>query len=305
VIVGRFQVPELHEGHIELIKHVKKMGDRLLVAIGNAVTGPTGRNPLDYPTREHMIRQAFPDPDITTLCVTDHPSDKEWSHILDSTIRAIYPLAKQVTLFGGRDSFIPHYHGQYPTVEIQLTSSLSGTQIRQMAASKIIVSTDFRAGMIYALQNQFPRINPTVDIAVVDGSRRLLMGMKPNESQWRLPGGFVDRSKDRRWEDAAIRELREETNIVLLDDPVYLGSLTVDDWRYKNAEEGCIFTSLFVAHYPFFTGEVRAGDDLKQVSWIPFEKLTPEFVVPTHLPLIKLLLEKIGGNNENSETTSR
>lgn len=295
VIIGRFQVPELTEGHIELIKHVKKAHDQVLVFIGNSVGNPSAKNPLDYATREKMIRHEFPD--ILTLCLTDQPTDEAWSHILDQTVKAVFPHAK-VVLYGGRDSFIPYYKGSFATVEIQLTASISGTQVREIAASKIQVSTDFRAGMIYALHNQFPRINPTVDIALINPAtstapRSLLLGKKPNEDLLRFPGGFVDPIKDNSFEDAVIRECQEETGLTPID-PAYIGSICVADWRYPDRKDGCIFTSVFMCPAPFFKGTQKAGDDLASIGWYPLDHLKPSDLVSTHRPLLKMVQEKVG-----------
>ena len=57
VIVGRFQVPELHEGHHKLIAHVLSQHPQILILLGVTPVLGSKRNPLDYITRERMIHE--------------------------------------------------------------------------------------------------------------------------------------------------------------------------------------------------------------------------------------------------------
>jgi len=61
VIVGRFQVNNLHAGHLELLRQVADKHDRVIVFIGVARTMPTRRNALDFETRKKMIQAEYPD----------------------------------------------------------------------------------------------------------------------------------------------------------------------------------------------------------------------------------------------------
>ena len=60
VLVGRFQVPNLHPGHIELIQSVCEAHSKVLIFLGLAPTKATRNNPLDFESRKHMILEKFP-----------------------------------------------------------------------------------------------------------------------------------------------------------------------------------------------------------------------------------------------------
>lgn len=299
-IVGRFQVPELTDGHKKLLDYVHEHHGQVLVAVG-CITAKerTKRDPLDYHVREAMIKQYAPN--AIVIPVTDCPGNDElWSQNLDSILRTICPMG-EITLYGGRDSFIPHYKGNNKTFKIELEFSPSGTDIREFVGNRIRLSGDFRAGVIYSMANMYQRVYPTVDIAIISDGH-VLMGRKPNEDKWRLPGGFVD-IRDQSLEAAACREAFEETGIkILLEDLKYVGSVRTTDGRYNpEKDDAAITTTLFVAEK--WKGNPLAGDDLKEVRWQRvargFRGFTPDpepvqthEVHSCHQPLFRMLADR-------------
>lgn len=296
VIIGRFQVPELTDGHKKLISHVKAQHGQVLIAVGCISNKErTKRDPLDYSVREAMIKSDFPDAIVIPLA--DVPGNDElWSEVLDSHLRTICPMG-EIVLYGGRDSFMPHYKGRFKTYKVELEFSPSGTDLREYTSNRIRISGDFRAGMIYSMVNMYQRVYPTVDIAIIQDGY-VLMGRKPNETLWRLPGGFVD-VRDLSWEAAAAREALEETNVIV-QDLEYIGSVRqASDHRY-NAEkdDATITTTLFGATR--WSGKPKAGDDLKELRWFQVSRGLPgwrdqdivptDHVNPCHLPLFKMLM---------------
>ena len=214
VIVGRFQVNELHPGHLELFRQVSEKHERVIVFIGVPRTVPTKRNPLDFETRKKMIQADYPD--FIILPLRDEKSDQFWSKNLDDQVQNVTQFTGSVTLYGGRDSFVPHYYGRYRVHQLDITWNgiipITGTQVREKVSNRVMQSPEFRAGAIYAAFNQFPRVLPTVDIAVLhnagNGRYKLLLGRKPGESNWRFVGGFVNKG-----ETIDLQELNPECGI--------------------------------------------------------------------------------------------
>ena len=72
VVIGRFQVPELHDGHRHIITQASKH-QRALVFVGIHPNLLTRDHPLDYPFREAMIKSEFPNVMVAPL--SDQPTD--------------------------------------------------------------------------------------------------------------------------------------------------------------------------------------------------------------------------------------
>ncbi len=54
VVVGRFQVPELHPAHRDFIKEVESRHSRLIIFVGVHPFPSAKDNPLDFHTRAAM-----------------------------------------------------------------------------------------------------------------------------------------------------------------------------------------------------------------------------------------------------------
>ena len=90
VIVGRFQLHDLHEAHKELIEQVIAKHKKVVLFLGvSRILGSTN-NPLDFTARKKMIQNYYPEINISPL--PDHRYDDVWSKSLDSRIREIFPI---------------------------------------------------------------------------------------------------------------------------------------------------------------------------------------------------------------------
>lgn len=297
-IVGRWQVDDLHEAHHALIDEVVRNHTKVLIFIGTqSIHTPTlssTHDPLDYPSREKMILSHYPE--VTILPIADHYSDAVWSYQLDTLVRTAAPIG-EVTLYGGRDSFIKHYQGKFRTVELDALAHPSGTDIRQQVGRKVRDSADFRAGVIYCTQNQYPRVLLVVDVAVLRENPetkilQVLMGRKPGESGWRFPGGFVDR-EDMSLEAAARRELAEETGLdISVDSFRLVGSCPITDWRLKGQDA---MMSVFFAAQLVFGKASKASDDLGEVDWFDALYMKGVPIHPSHERLVHKLQSWLEG----------
>lgn len=284
VIIGRFQSPYLHEAHTDLIQSVVEKHPKTIIFLGLSPCKTTYNNPLDFEARKQMILEKFPNANV--LYIKDEPSDSLWSKKLDGQINDLLGPNQKATLYGGRDSFIPHYTGKYPTVELEPKSFISASEIRKDVSNRVKASPDFRAGVIWATTNQFPSTYPTVDCAIVDKpNNRLLLARKSNETLYRFVGGFSD-PEDESYEYTVKREVSEETGLDV-SDLHYIGSKKIDDWRYRN-EKNKIKTLFFVAQYIF--GSPKASDDICEVKWFNINEIKESDVVDTHKPLLKMLM---------------
>jgi bifunctional NMN adenylyltransferase/nudix hydrolase len=296
VLVGRFQTPELHEGHRRLIEAVMERHAKVAIFLGVSKALFTDRNPLDFMTRQLLLETAFPR-QLIIQPLPDMPDDHDWSQELDRRIREVEPVGP-ITLYGARDSFLPYYHGQFEVHEITVSNvDISGTDLREQTTHSVLPSRDFRAGVIYACMRRYPAVYPTVDIAVLrHHNTQVLLGRKPQEQLLRFPGGFADPT-DASFEAAAEREIREEAGPLQLGPMRHVGSCRVDDWRYRPTRDR-IITQLYACEW--LSGEARANDDIAAVGWYDLATLyqQPQLLVPEHRPLLSLLQSNIQPGHE-------
>ena len=287
VIIGRFQVDELHPGHKHLIEMVHKQHKKVIILVGVTEALGTKDNPLDYPSRMGLFKD-YVGPNVIIHPIQDVPSNREWSINVDRIIRSTVPIGS-VRLYGGRDSFIEHYEGVHDTFEYDIISNIEGTKIRFDLGKEVIDSPVFRAGVIHSTQNTYPKAYPTVDIAVVKHPENLvLLGKKRSGTGLNFPGGFVDPT-DLSLEYAALRELREEVEVTVHNDEVeYIGSCPIDDYRYKGTSEKIMTTFFMVPH---FCGPTKAKEEFESVDW--YSLGLPIDIAKSHAPLLEMLRAKL------------
>lgn len=285
VIVGRFQVPYLHNAHRELIESVKARHASVLIVLGSPAIVGTKKDPLDFRTREAMIKEAYPDVEVQGM--RDEPHDDDaWSRKLDQIIRVVFPHGS-VLLYGGRDSFLSAYKGGFQGLEVSTKIGLCGTEVRDLTRVKIPEGIAGREGAIYSIMNRYGSGLATVDILIYTKAG-WVFGKKSGEKGIRMIGGFFDPEKDNSLEDAAKREAREETGGQGDFGPfVYKGSFKVDDPRYRGASDKIITT---VFQTELLWGKPVASDDIHEIV-IKADFKVSEFV-EEHQPII----ERIFGN---------
>ncbi len=204
-----------------------------------------------------LFKHDYPEADVLEL--DDHSNDDVWSENLDNILsRNAY---ENITLYGSRNSFLSCYSGKYPTEIYQDTISISATDIRKKIARPRNVTSDFLKGIIYVAENKYPIVYQTVDVCIFNNNGEFLLGRKNGMKTWCFIGGFVD-VKDDSLEDAAEREFTEEVKNIRINKLTYVGSLKIDDWRYRGTSD-CVMTSVFVGYLPHDQSSIvpEAGDD--------------------------------------------
>lgn len=147
VVVGRFQTPELHEGHISLLQKAYNESDKdLIVILAVTKDTPSLKNPYSPSVREKTILEAsYARFNVRAFAtIKDYDSDHVWSHHLDIIIESL-TNCRNVKIYHSRDSIKGHYFGKYPLVAVKSNSKLSSTEIRD----KVINSSVFLNNKIY------------------------------------------------------------------------------------------------------------------------------------------------------------
>jgi len=287
VVMARFQVPDLHLGHKQLINTVCYYHKQVIIFLGVSNGTANEHDPLDFATRKAMIQELYPN--VVVLPQRDVRDDAKWSSNLDAQIALPFGEAKAI-LYGSRDSFISHYSGRHETIEVVAQVNYSGTEVRASVAREVVSSSDFRRGIIYQVSSQRPVTYPTVDVVAYNEKGEILLARKPNEKLYRFIGGFVDRT-DSSWDQAAKREFMEETGGCELGDLKYVASAQINDWRYAKSKSG-IMTTLFIGK--FLWGSAKPTDDIEALKWVDPKSISIETdIMPEHRELFVKLLEYI------------
>jgi nicotinamide mononucleotide adenylyltransferase len=159
VVIGRFQLPELHGGHRAIIEYALRVGKEACVLVGVSPVA-TLKNLLPYSAVEQMIRAEYQgyynDRLLHIHPLQDCPNeDLQWSMNIDRFLEQLFPNCN-IVMVSGRDSFKPYYHGKHRPVKdyFGFNGDINGTTEREnIMTSDPIESVEFRKGIIYGLGN--------------------------------------------------------------------------------------------------------------------------------------------------------
>jgi bifunctional NMN adenylyltransferase/nudix hydrolase len=285
VLVARFQVDELHEEHRSLIDNISENHGKIIIFLGLSPMKCTRNNPLDFEARKQMILERYPD--STVLYIKDIGNSKIWSKNLDDKIGEIAGPTSTVTLYGGRESFINHYHGKYKTCEVLQTVYQSRNGVGRKVSNKVKASFDFRTGVLWATHNQYPKIIPSVDIAIWGEEKdSLLMAKRENSDKYRFIGGIV---KELSAYDAVISKEVSKKSCIKVSDPICIGSFPIDDWRFRRELDGIVTTFFEAVHV---SGHPTPMDNVTELKWFESDVISTKDIDEEHWPLLDALKKK-------------
>ncbi|BCB26630.1 ADP-ribose pyrophosphatase [Sulfurimicrobium lacus] len=311
VYVGRFE--PLHNGHFATAKEALACGRRVVIVIGSADRPRTPKNPFTTEERIAMwqaaIRANLGDNALSRfdfLPMRDFFDDARWAAALE---RQVTELAGRngiglIGHFKDATSYYLKLFKSWQLIEMGDQAGLSSTAIRKawyegaddldtgwMPRPLQEMMADLRKqpwfeGIRdeYAKVEQekarwgktpYPLQHVTADAVVRCNGKVLLIRRKgiPGRGLLALPGGFVDPRE--RAEAASLRELAEETNIVL--PPEYLKSRLKDKELFDHPDRSSRGRTFSMAY--FYDLEmidcpaVRAGDDAGEAMWVPVSSL--------------------------------
>lgn len=146
----------------------------------------------------------------------------------------------------------------------------------------------------------YPRPALTVDCVVLDGSRVLLIKRRdePFKGMWALPGGYVNEGESA--EEAAQRELEEETGLRLVVNDVYHRAASLVQVRAFTTPgrdpRGWVVSVAFVASLDDYEGPIiiKAGDDAAAAEWVEMtgDLFEPGRLAFDHVEILRSALEQ-------------
>jgi bifunctional NMN adenylyltransferase/nudix hydrolase len=291
VIIGRFQVSDLHSGHVDSLSAVGEAHARVLVLIGVRDSPRSDVNPLPYQARRQNLIANYPEYEYAPIA--DHQSDAEWVKSVDRIID-IHKDHLGVKLYGSRFSCLNTYKthgGKYPTVMLDAEEpELSGSESRRVDSAEVIDSLDFRKGIIWAENNKYPACYHTVDVAVMRyvedvENPEVLLCRKPGVEKFQFIGGYIN--SDETSAQAAVRELQEETGLHIWGSCRLIGEYFIDDWRVADSDKIKQKTFFYKGNVIDLT-TMGPRDDIEELKWFRVSDIL-KCIIPTHYPLAESL----------------
>lgn len=329
VFIGRFQ--PFHNAHLEIIKRATALCEQLIVVTGSAHQPRTYKNPFTSAERERMIRSATAglslsikiEPNIDTAY-----NDQAWAVRVQTIVAKYTRSGDRIAVIGHKkdeSSFYLNMFPQWGFENVESIEPLSAVNIRDLYFKRdanmrfiqgVVPDTTFDFLMqfkstpeyeqvirerefIETYKRQYaslpyPPIFVTSDAVVMQSGHVLMIKRRsePGKGLWALPGGFVNANTDKSVEDAAIRELREETGIKV-PSPVLRGSIVrskVFDAIDRSARGRTITHAFYIQLPDGDLPKVKGMDDAEKARWVPIAEVRSDECFEDHYEILQHFL---------------
>ena len=323
VCIARLQPPQQH--HVDALCALAAQYRAVWLICGGVTQPPSVLNPWSLEERHALLAAALPAHAMPTLlpvadCWYD---DLRWAATVRAALVAAEAAASRAIDVYGLERAGPAFYGAcFPgwracdlpadiapwdaTLHERLldtsTSAASGAAVPAASRAALVATlADDRGAALreeYAFLAQyraawhaapFPPVFVTVDALVTHGDRVLVIrrGRRPGQGLLALPGGFID--LDETLADSALRELREETGLVL--PAAACRAVRVFDHPLRSLR-GRTITHLHRYELPREQPApvVLAGDDAAEALWLPLTAARPEAFFEDHYAMLQVEL---------------
>jgi bifunctional NMN adenylyltransferase/nudix hydrolase len=314
VVIGRMQ--PLHLGHQALLREALRVADKVLVVLGSSDQARDPKNPFTWQERSHFVAASIPKSEWSrvSICpVRDFHDDARWASAVRraaASVEGVSSSPGKIALVGCFKDASSAYLNRFPGWTLHAlpkSHDIDATSLRKVlfdgdygfdARSAVLspyvppgvndlircyanlpwfgtVKAEHQALEDYKQKWPF-RVAVTTD-AVVRARDHILMirrGGTIGNGLWALPGGFLEPDED--IFAGALRELREETRIGLIDELMTHSLKGVQVFSHpQRSLRGRIITH---AHYfdigsPKHLPEVKGSDDAKLAKWVSIDQL--------------------------------
>jgi bifunctional NMN adenylyltransferase/nudix hydrolase len=329
VLIGRFQ--PIHNAHLEIIKRATALCDQLVIVTGSAAQPRTYKNPFTSAERARMIKAATAGLSMQISIEANQDTiynDQAWAVRVQTLVAKHTKPGDKVGIIGHKKDDSSFYLDMFPQwgfEDVELIEFLSAVDIRDLYFREdanykflkgVVPETTYDFLLDFAHTDEYrqiikerefvtnykkqyaslpyPPIFSTADAVVIQSGHILLIKRRaePGKGLWALPGGYVNANTDKSVEDAAIRELREET-MIKVPAPVLRGNIVrskVFD-AIDRSPRGRIITHAFYIQLP--DGElpkVKGSDDAEKARWVPIAEVRSEECFEDHYEIIQHFL---------------
>ena len=307
VVIGRFQ--PFHLGHLALLQHALRVAPRALLVLGSAGGPRLAKNPFSADERIQAIRESLTHEQqalVSFTTVRDYYDEPRWAAAVKAAVARESTGA--IALVGYHKDDSSSYLDLFPEwrkLALPRQAPIDGSELRRLyfsdtatLAPELVAAVppaiadflvQFRdSGHFERLREEHHALQSTrkkygsgpfvtVDAVVTQNERILLVqrGRAPGKDLWALPGGFLDGSE--RLATAALRELREETEIALSDAELStaLRGVAVFDHPQRSQRGRTITHAHYFALPPSADAppRVSGADDAQAARWVPVSQI--------------------------------
>jgi bifunctional NMN adenylyltransferase/nudix hydrolase len=309
VYIGRFQ--PVHVGHLETLRRGLQEAERLLVLIGSSNVVRTTKNPFTFEERVQLLRNCLTPEEnsrITIKPIRDYLyNDTLWTNQVHQRVREVSKDGEEIILIGKKKDASSYYLNLFPGfrfVDAGTGYVLNATDVRNayfvgapnfppnilhpsteaflIEFMNRSVFTDLCAEKNYLDRYKaswqfapYPPIFVAADCVVIKSGHVLLIKRKGplGKGQLALPGGFVEQSEG--VVDAALRELKEETQIEVTEDILRrrISDSFVFDHPERSLRGRVISHALLINLQDGLLPHTVASDDAVEHLWVPIRDL--------------------------------
>lgn len=348
VFIGRMQ--PLHNGHVHVIREAAERAERVLILLGSANCAISPKNPFTYEQRKGVIELCCREmvdslgSRLLVVPVNDYTyNDTLWVTEIQRTLAKRY-LGEKVGLIGYSKDSSSYYLKMFPGMpSVNITAqwgTLNATDIRENYLRKMPIlpdvsfvpqaQIDFMKQFCFTEEfkwlvkeaefyREYPKhwgeyIISCVDNVVIQSGHILLVKRKhcPGQGLWALPGGHVN--IDETFQDAAIRELTEETAISDGHSKkgmpkAVLQSYIRDSMFFDDPERSLrkrVVTMAFKYELPakkelFY---VKGNDDAEYAQWVKLGDVDPRHLFEDHYFIIQTMTNRGSKISEATEVVA-
>lgn len=309
VLIGRFQ--PFHNAHAALLARTLQSAGQVIVLLGSAHAARNVKNPFTWEERAAMIGSTLDDATrerVRFLPIRDYYDDRRWGEAVVAAVQEYSAPGARIALVGYLKDASSKYLQRFPRwqfVAVPKFDEIDATSIRQIyfesedwPATQALLGGLLPTPIVHYLKGwtRLPHYHPlrgehlaleenrrvwgsgpfvTVDAVVTASAHVLLVerGHPPGKGLWAVPGGFLEPRE--RVLQGAIRELREETGLGLLDSTleVALQGVAVFDHPDRSLRGRTITHAHWFDLGDCRLPEVSGADDAARARWTPIAEL--------------------------------